>query len=64
MAIRHPDGVAAVGSGEGPAVGALDALTRCGVPPERAVAEAAQIAVERDQWSRPPVQHEFLPGYG
>jgi hypothetical protein len=62
MAIRSPDGIGAVGSGEAVAIGALDAFMQVKTPPEHAVRRAAAIAVERDQWSRPPLQHEFLPG--
>lgn len=49
QAIAHLDGVAALGSGEGPAIGALDALLAYGMKPERAVTKAVQIAIERDQ---------------
>lgn len=65
MAIRSPDGVGAVGSGEAVAVGALDALLQhAKAPPEQAVRLAAALAVVRDQWSRLPLQHEFLPAGG
>jgi hypothetical protein len=43
QAIPHPDGRAALGSGEGPAIGALDALLLMGCPLEEAVLSAAEI---------------------
>lgn len=60
MAIPHPDGYAALGSGEGPAIGALDALRICDVEPGEAVRLAAEIACRRDRYSMPPVQVELL----
>lgn len=59
QAIRHLDGVAALGSGEGPAIGALDAL-RNQMDPEIAVTTAVHIAIERDKHSMAPVQTETL----
>lgn len=59
QAIRHPDGVAALGSGEGPAIGALDALRHTAGPAE-AVTRAVHIAIERDKHSMAPVQSETL----
>lgn len=60
MAIPHPDGCAALGSGEGPAIGALDALRICDVDPAEAVRLAAEIACRRDRYSMPPIQVEVL----
>lgn len=60
MAIPHPDGFAALGSGEGPAIGALDALRICDVEPAEAVRLAAEIACRRDRYSMPPIQLEVL----
>lgn len=65
LAIRAPDGISAVGSGEAVAVGALDALlAHSRMTPEQAVRAAVAIAVERDQWSRLPLQHESLTAGG
>lgn len=61
MAIRHEDGRGAIGSGEGPAMGALDALLSVGTEPREAVRQACEIAVSRDRWSGLPIQHESLP---
>lgn len=61
LAIPHPDGCAALGSGEGPAMGALDALRICDVGPEEAVRLAVEIACRRDRHSMPPIQVEVLP---
>lgn len=60
MAIPHPDGRAAIGSGEGPAIGALDAFLTAGVPPVDAVRLAAEIACRRDRYSMPPIHLEVL----
>lgn len=72
-AIPHPDGVAAVGSGEGPAMGAADAYlqmhaaNRLGrfAHPQGAgrwiVDAAVRIAVARDKHSALPVQVQTLP---
>ncbi|MGK5677495.1 hypothetical protein [Actinoplanes sp. URMC 104] len=59
-AIRHLDGRGAVGSGEGPAVGALDALLTLGVKPGDAVRQACEIGVSRDRSSGLPVLVETL----
>lgn len=61
MAIPHPDGRAALGSGEGPAIGALDAFLQTGMRPVEAVRLAAEIACRRDRYSMPPIQLEVLP---
>ncbi|SDT74293.1 hypothetical protein [Actinoplanes derwentensis] len=61
MAIRHHDDRGAVGSGEGPAIGALDALLALGTEPSAAVHQACMIAISRDRWSGRPVQQEFTP---
>ena len=62
-AIAHPDGVAAVGSGEGPAIGAIDTLLAVcpDMPPSEVVARAVQAAILRDRHSGEPVQIEHLP---
>ncbi|MFI7608802.1 hypothetical protein ACIBTV_27330 [Micromonospora sp. NPDC049366] len=60
-ACAHPDGRAALGSGEGPAMGALDALLdETEWHPESAVRRAATIACRRDRYSEPPVWLEVL----
>lgn len=61
MAIRSPDGRGAVGSGEGPAMGALDALLDAAhAHPRYAVEQAARIAVGRDRWSGLPLTVESV----
>jgi ATP-dependent protease HslVU (ClpYQ) peptidase subunit len=60
LAILSPDGRAAVGTGEGVAMGALDALLSVDVAPVRAVTRAAEIAVSRDRWSGLPLQVEAI----
>ncbi|MBF9135297.1 hypothetical protein I0C86_41335 [Plantactinospora sp. S1510] len=59
-ALRHPDGRAALGSGEGSALGALDALLDVGVTPAEAIVRAVQIACRRDRYSEPPIYLELL----
>jgi hypothetical protein len=61
MAIRHEDHRGAVGSGEGPAIGALDALLALGAEPSTAVHQACAIAIRRDRWSGLPIHQEFTP---
>lgn len=61
-ACAHPDGRAAIGSGEGPAIGALDVLLDTGVDPSEAVVRAAQVGIARDRYSGGPVQMERLAG--
>lgn len=62
-AIPHPDGMAALGSGEGPAMGAMDALLACcpDMAPAEMVSRAVRIAVGRDKHSAEPIQVELLP---
>ncbi|MFG1872133.1 hypothetical protein [Micromonospora arborensis] len=60
MAVPHKDGRAALGSGEGPAIGALDALLDRDVPPATAVAHAAGVGCKRDRYSGLPLQFEQL----
>lgn len=60
MAVLCPDGRGAVGTGEGPAMGALDAFIQSEVPEYRAVELAAAIACTRDRWSRLPLQLEQI----
>jgi ATP-dependent protease HslVU (ClpYQ) peptidase subunit len=62
--IPHSDGVAAIGSGEGPAIGALDALLAAGVDTCEAVLRACSIGIERDRYSGGPIQLERLAGLG
>jgi ATP-dependent protease HslVU (ClpYQ) peptidase subunit len=65
QAIPHEDGVAAVGTGEGPAIGALDVLLSQYVdgPPEvlvDAAKIAAEIGINRSVGSATPIQLELL----
>lgn len=59
-ALRHPDGRAAIGSGEGPAIGALDALIDLGLHPGEAVVRACRYGIHRDKHSGGPVQSETV----
>lgn len=63
VAVHHPDGLAAIGSGEGPAIGAMDALLAAcpDMPPPEVVTRAVRIAVGRDQYSAGSIQVELLP---
>lgn len=62
QAIHHPDGRAALGSGEGPAIGALDALLDLADwEPAAAVQRAVEIAMNRDRHTGGVVQTEHLP---
>ena len=63
-AVPHADGVAAVGSGEGPAIGALDAFLETGMAPGDAVRAAVLIGIRRDRHSAGPVQVEVLEPVG
>ncbi|HEX6969132.1 MAG TPA: hypothetical protein VF174_10020 [Micromonosporaceae bacterium] len=61
QAIWHPDGRGAIGSGEGPAIGALDAfLLMDYMGPAEAVARAVKIASERDRYTGGTIQVEAL----
>jgi ATP-dependent protease HslVU (ClpYQ) peptidase subunit len=62
-AIPHRDGIAAIGSGEGPAIGAIDALLAAcpDMPPQQVVARALAVAIERDKHSGGTVWMEYLP---
>jgi ATP-dependent protease HslVU (ClpYQ) peptidase subunit len=60
QAIRIPDGVCALGSGEGPAMGVLDVLLEQGSDPGCAVEKAVEIAIHRDRHSQGPVYLEHL----
>ncbi|MGC4886680.1 hypothetical protein [Micromonospora sp. DT227] len=60
MAVPHPDGRAALGSGEGPAIGALDALLDREVAPADAVVASVEIGCKRDRYSGLPIQVETL----
>jgi ATP-dependent protease HslVU (ClpYQ) peptidase subunit len=60
-AIRHADGRAAVGTGEGLVLGALDVMLGAGEAPEVALQRAVEIACARDLWSGLPMQFEVLP---
>jgi ATP-dependent protease HslVU (ClpYQ) peptidase subunit len=62
--IPHSDGVGAIGTGEGPAIGALDAFIAAGVVMPDAVARACSIGILRDRYSGGPVQLERLTGMG
>lgn len=64
-AIPHPDGIGALGSGEGPAIGALDALLHLGSAVTgmgwaEMVRAAAEIGCRRDRYSGLPVDVEVL----
>ena len=59
--IPHEDGVAAVGSGEGLALGAIDTLLAGGVPPQEAVVAGLQVAMRRDRHTGGSIQVEMLP---
>lgn len=67
MAIPHPDGIGAIGSGEGPAIGALDAFVSMAADgaieddPGKFVSLAAKIGVSRDRYSAEPVVVTVLP---
>lgn len=58
QAVPIPDGIAAIGSGEGPAMGALDVLRSLDVTPGEAVVRAVTLACARDRYSEPPVYVE------
>ena len=60
-AVPHRDGIAAVGSGEGVAIGALDALLGEGAGPGVATRIAARIACARDRHSDEPVRCYHIP---
>lgn len=51
QAIAHPDGMAAIGSGEGPALGALHALIGAGRTPAKAVLKACEVGILLDRYS-------------
>lgn len=65
-AVAHADGVAAIGSGEGPAIGAIDAMLRNldaplnGHAATNIVRAAAEIACTRDRYCAPPIQLEQI----
>ena len=59
-ALLHPDGRAALGSGEGPAIGALDALIDLGLHPGEAVVRACAHGIHRDKHSGAPIQAEIV----
>ena len=60
QAVAHDDGMAAVGTGEGPAIGALEALLLLGEKPEFAVQQACEIGIARDRYSGGDVTTEHL----
>lgn len=51
QAIPHLDGLGAIGSGEGPALGALYAYLNGGMDPVEAVTEACRIGIQLDRYS-------------
>lgn len=62
VAIEHPDGIAAIGSGEGPAMGAMHTLLKhTDFPPQQVVAYAVDLACKLDKHSEPPIWMELLP---
>lgn len=67
-AIPHLDGVAALGSGEGPAIGALDALRHTDRDLAGNLAHivraAVEIGIDRDKHSAGPIQLEVLAPAG
>lgn len=62
-AIPHADGIAALGSGEGVAVGVMDALLDAGLdlPPVEILGRAVTLAIARDKHSGGPIWVEYLP---
>jgi ATP-dependent protease HslVU (ClpYQ) peptidase subunit len=60
QAIPIPDGVAAAGSGEGPAMGALDVLLSRGEDTGEAVRLAVEVACHRDKHSAGPIYTESI----
>ena len=62
QAVAHDDGMAAIGTGEGPAIGALETLLRLGEKPEFAVQQACEIGIARDRYSGGDVTAEHLAG--
>lgn len=60
QAIPHPDGVGALGTGEGPAIGVIDALRARDGNGRDIVTEAVRVACHRDRYSAEPVQYEAL----
>jgi ATP-dependent protease HslVU (ClpYQ) peptidase subunit len=60
IAIPHTDGIAAIGSGEAVAVGALDVLLEQNCELGQAMTTAMRIAVARDLHSDVPVYLELL----
>lgn len=62
VAIPHDDGVAAIGSGEGPAIGAVDAMLAVGADLSSAeiVSRACSIGIRRDRYSDGPVEVHLL----
>lgn len=56
QAIPHPDGLGAIGSGEGPALGALHALLARGEHPVDAVVQACKVGILLDRYSDAPVR--------
>ena len=62
QAVAHDDGMAAIGTGEGPAIGALEILLKLGEKPEFAVQQACEIGIARDRYSGGDVTAEHLAG--
>lgn len=60
QAIPIPDGVAALGSGEGPAMGAMDVLRATDTALADVVRAATVVAIGRDKHSAEPVYVESL----
>lgn len=62
QAIPHLDGRAALGSGEGPALGALDVLLdKTKLPLGEAVTQACAVGISRDRFSGGPITMHLLP---
>lgn len=51
QAIPHLDGIGAIGSGEGPAIGALHAFLDQGLTAMEAVTKACRVGIEMDRYS-------------
>ena len=59
-ACAHPEGRAAIGSGEGPAMGALDVLLEGAAEPAYAVVRAVEAGIRLARFSEGPIKVEVL----
>lgn len=62
VAVRHLDGIAAIGSGEGPAMGAMHALLDTSLTDEQIVRAAVRVGITLDKHSDSPIVYEALTG--